>query len=559
MHSLRSEFYIFILMMFLGLQIGRAQTGEVTYQKVYHGDYTSDVFYFQEQAIPRILYAASTQAKNTRDLGGFYAIGDRQGHLYRIVPINPDRFGFYHAQMFSYPGVLAPVIDQSYAYRWPLDHAGDVGHAGGGQEDAVVTLSGQPGDTVFACRDGVVMTRVDSSQPAGPGIRLDISHPDGGQLRYLHLDPKQLFVGYGDRVERGQPLGVLSTEGQLELVLTTLDTFPSQYVIQWEGMPFRNLYTHVHSFHFAREELSGSTPSGIASTDIQDLSSEDFYPAIDRLLEVHRVADQVDALAQVRQKWLGILGDSTQTSRVLDQMTYGVLSNASLKYLRNFMKKDLALGESIVEQFDAEDIQKIREGALGQLLYFEGFVDGEDFMKKDTTSSIWNELDWYDIRDGMWVAEIGAGEGLISYVLASHYPRLRVCYQDIEWSRIYFGKKIYDTDPLVCQPLRLFPVWGRKKATKLESFRFDRIIIRDAFHHFTKKEAMLASIRKSMDGDFQLIINEPMGELDPDTGCDDTLTSAQIRQILLANGLAILEEHVIEEEKEIWFRCRLRD
>ena len=558
----RREICEVVLLVLLGLQVSRAQTGEVTFQHFYHWDYTIDVSYFQEHAIPRILYAASSRAKNTRDLGGFYAIDDRQGHLFRIVPLDPDRFGSYSAQFMSVPGVLAPVIDRSYAYRWPLGPAGNArqSQADLAGEDPVVTLVGQPGDTVYACRDGVVLNRP-SGGPLSPGLntRVDISHPDGGQMRYLNLDPKHCFVGIGDRVVRGQPLGRLSGVGQLELVLTTLDTVSSPYVLPWEGMPFRNLYTHVHVFHFASEELPGSSPSGMASTDIQALSGADFYPTVDRLLDVHRVADQVAVLAQVRQKWLGILGDSTQTNRVLGQMTYGVLRNASLKYLRNYMKKDLALGESVAEQCDVEDIRMIREGAFGKLLNFEGFVHGEDLMEKDTASSIWDELAWYDIRDGMWVAEIGAGEGLISYVLACHYPALRICYQDIEPRRLDFGRKIYETDSLVSLPLRLYPVWGKKKDTRLESFRFDRIIIRDAFHHFKKKEDMLASIRKSMDAGSQLIINEPMGELDPDTGCDDTLTSAQIRQILLANGLAILEEHVIEEEKEIWFRCRLRD
>ena len=63
---------------------------------------------------------------------------------------------------------------------------------------------------------------------------------------------------------------------------------------------------------------------------------------MDRLLDVHRVADQVARVAQVRQNGWGSWVILTQTNRVLGQMTYGVLRNASLKYLRNYMKKDLA-------------------------------------------------------------------------------------------------------------------------------------------------------------------------------------------------------------------------
>ena len=73
----RREIYEVVLLVLLGLQVSRAQTGEVTFQHFYHWDYTIDVSYFQEHAIPRILYAASS-GENTRTWAGFVRIDDRQ-------------------------------------------------------------------------------------------------------------------------------------------------------------------------------------------------------------------------------------------------------------------------------------------------------------------------------------------------------------------------------------------------------------------------------------------------------------------------------------------------
>ncbi|MEZ5031090.1 MAG: peptidoglycan DD-metalloendopeptidase family protein [Saprospiraceae bacterium] len=551
-----------LMLLLCGCRIGWTQLPEVTYQKVIQIDYSQDFFFFQKQAVPQILYAASTRAKNTLDAGGFYAINERQGHLIRNLPINPGHLASYHAHFHSTPGVLAPVVDHDHPYGWPLAHPGD---SEVDQDDPVVTISGQPGDTVYACREGVVLNDPGTSAFSGRNGWLDISHPDGGAMHYLHLDPQQIFVDHGDRVVRGQPIGRLSDMGQIKLYLTILDTLPSPHEFQWTGTVFRPLYTHVLQFRFAHGGLSEPLPPVDVSaweangTELRQKNSRsEFYPTVDRILDLHQVADRMGVYEEVWQKWFGILHDSTQTSSVMTQMAYGVLSGASLKFLRKFLRKRMGLKEEAV-LFDEWDRKQFEENALFTMLKLEEFIQLEDSLTKDTSSMIWDELAWYDIRDGMWVADIGTGDGLIPYILASHYPGLRVCFQDVDPFRPIVGKKIYDMDPRVNHPVRMFPFWGRKKSTKLESFRFDRILIRDAFHHFKKKEDMLASIRKSMDAGSQLIINEPMGELDPDTGCDDTLTSTEIRQILLANGLAILEEHVIEEEKEIWFRCRLRD
>ncbi|HRI32986.1 MAG TPA: hypothetical protein PLD02_04485, partial [Saprospiraceae bacterium] len=56
----------------------------------------------------------------------------------------------------------------------------------------------------------------------------------------------------------------------------------------------------------------------------------------------------------------------------------------------------------------------------------------------------------------------------------------------------------------------IYKSWkGSSTSTGMEDSTFDKIIIRNTFHHFRKKDKMLQSIMKSMNDETELIILEP--------------------------------------------------
>ncbi len=82
-----------------------------------------------------------------------------------------------------------------------------------------VDFNTQVGDTICAAREGIVVRIRDSYTERGGRKFIDkanmitVLHNDGTLASYVHLDYKGVFVQPGDRLERGQPIGISGYTG----------------------------------------------------------------------------------------------------------------------------------------------------------------------------------------------------------------------------------------------------------------------------------------------------------------------------------------------------------
>lgn len=115
---------------------------------------------------------------------------------------------------------------RDYEYLFPLQlpeprieqaWGGHYSHADVENRHAV-DFAAPPGTTVFAAREGVVM-QVEMASAAANGQHDDanlirILHPDGSMAVYAHLARDGALVRSGQRVRRGQPIGLSGNSGQ---------------------------------------------------------------------------------------------------------------------------------------------------------------------------------------------------------------------------------------------------------------------------------------------------------------------------------------------------------
>ena len=82
-----------------------------------------------------------------------------------------------------------------------------------------IDFSLQVGDTITAAREGIVVfTKEDSKEYGGrsfmnKGNKIIIMHNDGTYGNYVHLDYDGAIVEVGDKVKRGQPIGISGMTG----------------------------------------------------------------------------------------------------------------------------------------------------------------------------------------------------------------------------------------------------------------------------------------------------------------------------------------------------------
>lgn len=98
-----------------------------------------------------------------------------------------------------------------------------------------------------------------------------------------------------------------------------------------------------------------------------------------------------------------------------------------------------------------------------------------------------------ELREGMNVAEIGAGTGFFSRRLAKAIgPKGKVYAEDIQPEMLDLLKQYAAKEGIK----NIVPVLGTETDPKLPLGKIDRVLLVDVYHEFQKPEPMLAALRK---------------------------------------------------------------
>jgi ubiquinone/menaquinone biosynthesis C-methylase UbiE len=174
-------------------------------------------------------------------------------------------------------------------------------------------------------------------------------------------------------------------------------------------------------------------------------------------------------------------------------MRFGILS------LATFMTVSATLLST-----QAQDEPKKHSGAKESInkTFEDPNLDVEGFAKRFTNESreVYAHrkeiLTVCAVTPGMTIADIGAGTGLYTFPFAERVgPKGTVYAVDVSPAFLKFLEREAEARGLTDI---VKPVKGGQDTTNLPADSVDLIFICDAYHHFEKPEAMLASIHKSL-------------------------------------------------------------
>ena len=199
----------------------------------------------------------------------------------------------------------------------------------------------------------------------------------------------------------------------------------------------------------------------------------------------------------------------------------------------------------------------IQNNDLIDLLY-GGFLKPDPPFQINAKTNLFEELDFYQINNGMRIAEIGAGNGTFGLLLGLGFDSLQIFINDIDkFSLNYAEKKINNCASKISSNNYSF-IKGEKKSTGMESKLVDKVIIRNSFHHFSHKKEMLASIKISLKPESDLYIYDPaLPPLNEHTGCQKKMHAQEIKKVLVESGFEIINEKYLEGVKWVMLHCRL--
>lgn len=173
-----------------------------------------------------------------------------------------------------------------------------------------------------------------------------------------------------------------------------------------------------------------------------------------------------------------------------------------------------------------------------------GFVPDADSM----LNAAMPELSIYDLRAKETIADIGFGPGWLEGIVLLHYDSITIYAEEID----RYSLKMLDRHVNKYLELRKTPntnklikVKGRKTATSLPEDSFDRVIVRETFHHFSRPDEMLQDIRKILKQNGKLFVYEPDVNKTFYDKNDKAMNYSRedILKIFADNKFNLLEEH----------------
>lgn len=146
---------------------------------------------------------------------------------------------------------------------------------------------------------------------------------------------------------------------------------------------------------------------------------------------------------------------------------------------------------------------------LLEFCFYRLFDQSPPYSPQPPDSRLSTELEFYDFQDGEAIADIGAGTGHIGLLIAAAQPNSQVTLTDTSPFGVEFCRGKVTLFPELYGLNRVTAVLGEQSDARLPAATFDKIIIRNTYHHFRKKRAMLASLRPALKPGGELLIAEP--------------------------------------------------
>lgn len=255
-------------------------------------------------------------------------------------------------------------------------------------------------------------------------------------------------------------------------------------------------------------------------------------------------------LFKIFSKWNKFELQKTDFLKVTHQILW--LSEINYTSFKELKKKLLESNPNsdIFNHLTREDIKAIQANTELLDMIRLGLFHSLDFpFITNCESEIIMELKSYKLDSIKTLGEIGNGNGNFSLLLHLVNPEIKLYLNELEKPYLKYQKRKVNRNPMKFNRKKFNFIKGEENSTNLEGKELDVIVIRDSFHHFSKKYEMIESIRKSLRKNGKLFIIESIPELDLNNNtCKHAISKKELVNILTSKDLQILNETIIGEK-----------
>ncbi len=208
---------------------------------------------------------------------------------------------------------------------------------------------------------------------------------------------------------------------------------------------------------------------------------------------------------------------------------YGAIRNIGLKDSMALRSYEQWLDDNLYSLMDL------------QFLISNGILEDKFPYQLVDLNKVWKEFAFFGIEANMSVADIGAGNGVISFILLDSGLPLNVVMTEIDEDYLALLKTKIIKYGTRNELSSISLIKGTDKELGLGDLKVDRMILREVFHHLKDTESILKDISLHLKPDGYLIVEESTKELSKkgEESCNKATTYTKIMKEFGAAGFEL--------------------
>jgi len=255
--------------------------------------------------------------------------------------------------------------------------------------------------------------------------------------------------------------------------------------------------------------------------------------------------DDLLELKKTIENWIELEPNSEVVDDFIFQTHYAYsIKNISYKTIVKRAKEDFS-GSLLSKNFKEEELITLSKNSELIDLMVADVLSFEYPFKIEIKQKVFDEIEFYSFKNNETIAEIGAGKGNFSYLIAMLNKGIEIHINEIDrdLAKYIEGKKKSNNFKIDIE--KIYIARGNKSEIKIYK-KVNKIIIRNSLHHFSHKDEMLKSIKNSLENDGSVFIYESLkNEIDV-TSCKKKMYEGEIKDLMERNGFSLKKEKKIE-------------
>lgn len=277
------------------------------------------------------------------------------------------------------------------------------------------------------------------------------------------------------------------------------------------------------------------------SNDYEKLA---YYLDTYKNIQVESEKLDLEGFAEVMERWQALEPDSTKFLKFVFNVNYA----QAVRKLDFAEIKEYAIQESnnspLRKAITKQDLDIIGAAPMFLYLYSCGNYNLKSPYKPNSQSFL-EEINFYNPRSGEYIADIGAGQGGIGMLMMFANPNIHLFLTEIDRNLVDFMETFVLN--AFTGKTNIYLIRGNKRDPNLP-VKMDKIILRNTYHHFSKKKAMIRNIKNSLREGGVVFVLERNSNVVKDFQCEHQLPIDVIKQDFIDFGFELLDEKVIHDQ-----------